>query len=281
MQTLQFLIDELTCGRKFHISILDLSGILDIPATKIEFKNVVHSKKYCDIAKSTPEGKRACLRCKMLANTKATLGKKSFGGHCFYGIYEVSVPVIFDNNVAAIVYVGNTVIDREMSVKRIKKMCKYTFVEQKQLIEELNECESLSNSDELYRIGELVADYIIFLYTRAPKSKHDMHWLVYLMKRHADEMFDTDNSLFELAKTYQKNEKYIGRLFKRDMGMSYAEYKQARKLEAAKSLIAQSDEKIIDIAFECGFNNISYFNRVFQKKYGMSPTAYRGIAKKE
>ncbi|MBQ8321323.1 MAG: helix-turn-helix transcriptional regulator [Clostridia bacterium] len=100
------------------------------------------------------------------------------------------------------------------------------------------------------------------------------------MKRHADEMCQTDMSLSEFAKTYQKNEKYIGRLFKKDMGMSYAEYKQERKLEIAKSMIVQGDEKIIDIAFECGFNNISYFNRAFRKKYGMSPTAYRIIAKK-
>ena len=273
MQSLQFLIDEISEGRKFHISILDLSGILDTPATKINIKNVVHSTHYCDIAKSTPEGLESCIKCKMRANTKATQGKKVFGGHCIYGLYEVSVPVIYGESVAAIVYVGHTVIEESTSIERIKRTCEHTFVDSKKLIRELNKCEHLDDPDELYRIGELISDYIIWAYEHTPKIKHDLHWLVYLMKRHADEK--TDTTLSELAKTYLKNEKYIGRLFKKEIGMSYSEYARERKLEDAKSMIDQSNEKIINIALECGFNSISYFNRAFHKKYGLSPTEYR------
>ena len=135
MQSLQFLIDEISNGRKFHISILDLSGILDTPATKIDIKNVVHSTHYCDIAKSTPEGLEACINCKMRANAKATQGKKVFGGHCIYGLYEVSIPVIYGESVAAIVYVGHTVIDESTSIDMIKRTCKFTLVDHKKLID--------------------------------------------------------------------------------------------------------------------------------------------------
>ena len=71
MQNLQVMIDQLTKGRHLHISILDLTGILNNTMTEISFKNVIHSKRFCDIAKSTDKGYRTCLRCKMLANTKA------------------------------------------------------------------------------------------------------------------------------------------------------------------------------------------------------------------
>jgi AraC-like DNA-binding protein len=40
-------------------------------------------------------------------------------------------------------------------------------------------------------------------------------------------------------------------------------------------MIKNTSERIINIALECGFNNISYFNRSFKKKYGISPTEYR------
>ena len=275
MQTLQFLINELSYGRNFHIIILDLLGILDTPTTKIEIKNVVHSKKYCDIAKSTSRGYDTCLHCKMLANTKATQGKEPFGGYCLYGLYEVSVPVIVDDNVAAIVYVGNAIIDEKKATSRLKKMCRRTGVDEKKLMNELKKCEYLDTPQELFQIGDLIKDYILWLYKRTPKPKHELHWLVYLMKRHAEEMYKTDISLSEHAKTYQKNEKYLGRLFKKEIGMSYAEYKIECRLEIAESMILRGDKRIIDIAFECGFNNISYFNRTFQKKYGMSPTEYR------
>ena len=275
MQSLQFLIDKLSHGRRLHISILDLSGILDTPATKIDIKNVVHSCKYCAIAKSTTKGGKTCLRCKMLANTKAIRTKEPFGGYCLYGLYEIAYPVISDGTVVAIVYVGNAVIDKKKSEERIRRTCKRTLVNPHRLISELDSCEQLDSPDELFGIGELVADYLKWLYDLTPKSKHEMHWLVYLMKRHADELHQGDVSLSELAKTYQKNEKYLGRLFKKEMGISYNEYKQDKKLEKAKRLLRKSDDKIINIALECGFNNISYFNRSFQKKYGCTPSEYR------
>lgn len=51
MQNLQVMIDQLTKGRHLHISILDLTGILNNTMTEISFKNVIHSKRFCDIAK--------------------------------------------------------------------------------------------------------------------------------------------------------------------------------------------------------------------------------------
>lgn len=77
MQKLQILIEMLTKGRKLHISIWDLSGILNTSSTKIDFQNVIHSKSFCNIAKSTEKGFRSCLHCKYLANTKAITSKKT------------------------------------------------------------------------------------------------------------------------------------------------------------------------------------------------------------
>ncbi len=275
MQPLQFLIDELSKGRNFHISVLDLSGIMDSPYTKLELTNIVHTKRFCAIAKATTRGGVACLRCKNYANTKAIQGKQPFGGYCIYGLYEVAVPVLINDTVCAVVYVGNAVMDEKKTTETAKRACKHTHVNENRLLAELDNCEYIENTDELFKIGELVADYLLYLDKNAPKPKHEMHWLAYLMKRHADEMYQTDMSLSEFAMTYQKNEKYIGRLFKQEVGMSYSEYVQENRLSHAKQLIAEGDERIIDIALECGFNNISYFNRSFKKKYGHSPTDYR------
>ena len=275
MQSLQFLIDELSKGRSLHISILDLSGILHTHKTKIKFKNIVHLKSFCNKAKSTSRGYRACQYCKMLSNEKAVNEKTPFGGHCLYGLYEVAHPVILDGAVAAIVYVGNAVTNETKSKEQIYKICRYTRVSREELISELEKCEHPDSAEELFRIAELVSDYLLVLYHRTPKQKQKMHWLVSMMKNHADEMFKTGITLTELAETYNRNEKYMGRLFKEELGVSFAEYKQNKRLELAEALLIQGEDRIIDIAFECGFNNISYFNRAFQKKYGMSPTAYR------
>jgi len=283
MEKLQFLIDELSHGRRFHISILDISGLLNTPATKIKFKNIVHIKNFCNKAKSTHSGYHVCQHCKMLSTTKAIQGKEAFGGHCMYGLYEVVNPVVVGDSVAAIVHVGNAVIDEHTSVQRIHSVCRHTGVNPEKLCDELKECERIDNPKELFRIANLVSDYMLWYYNTAPKQKKNqkMNWLVSMMKNQADEMYRTEINLSDLARTYGKNEKYMGRLFKHEFGISFAEYKCARRLELAESLLLKSDEKIIDIALECGFNNISYFNRTFLKKYGYSPSTYRAKKRKQ
>ena len=40
-------------------------------------------------------------------------------------------------------------------------------------------------------------------------------------------------------------------------------------------LLVSSESSILDIAAESGFDNLSYFNRMFKKRFGMTPREYR------
>jgi AraC family transcriptional regulator, exoenzyme S synthesis regulatory protein ExsA len=73
--------------------------------------------------------------------------------------------------------------------------------------------------------------------------------------------------------------------FKREFAKLYndtpANYIKSKKLERAAELLIISNERISDIAFTCGFNDLANFSKSFADKYSISPTAYRlnGIAK--
>ena len=43
----------------------------------------------------------------------------------------------------------------------------------------------------------------------------------------------------------------------------------------ARKLLSESDKTIIEIAFECGYENTSYFNRQFKMHCGITPNAFR------
>lgn len=275
MEKLQVLIEQIEKGRNVHICIEDFNGILNMSATELRFKNIIHSKKFCDIAKSTKKGHHACLTCKSFANKRSRTTKSNFLGQCFFGLYEATVPVVIDDSIVATVYVGNAVLDLNKTKKRLKKSCASTGVPEDALLKQLINCEFTQDANELFQIAHLVADYLKILYNEVPKIKNDLHWLVSSMKRFADKRFCYNISLKELALTYQKNEQYLGRLFKKQMGISFNDYYTELRLEKAENLLKQSDQKIITIALDCGFNNISYFNRVFQKKYNTSPSDYR------
>ena len=68
---------------------------------------------------------------------------------------------------------------------------------------------------------------------------------------------------------------HVSRTFKSFVGQSPVEYITQKRLERALLLLTQSEEKILDVAFECGFENLSYFYRCFKSFYKCSPKTYR------
>ena len=274
MQPLQVLLDCLTQERNIHINIHDISGILNSPMTHIRINNRRQAKIFCDIAKSTETGYRLCIGCKERSVKKSLQTGKGFCGHCFYGMFGAVYPVVIRDSVVAVVYVGNAVVDEQETEKRMHRMALRAKLDAMQLEKALEHSERIDNSEELLQIAEIVADYMKYLKANMPKVQPQLHWLVSLMKQYAEE-YDANITLQELAVTYRKNEKYMGRLFKKEMGIGWHEYCMQIRMTKAEQCLCQSNQKIIDIAMECGFNSISYFNRLFREKYNMSPRDYR------
>ena len=67
--------------------------------------------------------------------------------------------------------------------------------------------------------------------------------------------------------------------FKREFAKIYndtpANYIKAKKLEKAAELLEFSAQRITEIAFDCGFNDLANFTKSFTSKYNLSPTNYR------
>ena len=62
---------------------------------------------------------------------------------------------------------------------------------------------------------------------------------------------------------------------KNSIGMPFTAYLNDYRLTLAAKALLESHKAILDIATECGFENLSYFNRQFKKKYGTTPSNYR------
>ncbi|QMW76077.1 MULTISPECIES: helix-turn-helix domain-containing protein [Thomasclavelia] len=48
-----------------------------------------------------------------------------------------------------------------------------------------------------------------------------------------------------------------------------------KKIDKAIELLLSTELSILNIAFECGFNNIEYFDKIFKKTMGLTPLRYR------
>lgn len=81
-------------------------------------------------------------------------------------------------------------------------------------------------------------------------------------------------SLSEVAAYIGVNSSYLSRIFKEECGKSFVEYLKHLRVEHAKHLIEEGGIKLKDIAKEVGFNNYTYFYKVFKDIIKMTPLEY-------
>ena len=93
--------------------------------------------------------------------------------------------------------------------------------------------------------------------------------------RYIDDNISTAMTLDELAQKAGMSRTYFSSVFKKLNGMTPWEYIGLKRIERAKRLLRTTDKSVLDISLDCGFNNISQFNRQFKHITGRKPLEYR------
>lgn len=95
------------------------------------------------------------------------------------------------------------------------------------------------------------------------------------MKEYIRAHFHEEVTRNTLAKEFFLNPDYLARLFKKEAGLSIGGYLQEVRVREAKSLLANTALPVNEVALRVGYDNISYFSRVFREKTGLAPIEYR------
>ena len=82
-------------------------------------------------------------------------------------------------------------------------------------------------------------------------------------------------SLTETAGIINMNPEPFCRFFKRHTGRTFTQYINDLRLSAAARALSETDTPIIDIAYDSGYENLSYFNRRFKRRFNTTPNKYR------
>jgi AraC-like DNA-binding protein len=91
---------------------------------------------------------------------------------------------------------------------------------------------------------------------------------------------ETDLSVAVLAQRHGCTPRFIQRLFEQE-GTTFTGYVLAQRLARAHGLLSdprRRAEKISEVALDCGFGDVSYFNRAFRREYGAAPSDVRAQA---
>jgi YesN/AraC family two-component response regulator len=140
-------------------------------------------------------------------------------------------------------------------------------------VEVFDELLHLNSSEDVllwfrYRIVKLcIEDY-------TGREEQQLKLAVHSMKEHADQQYAEAMSLEALADLYGIHSYTLSRAFKQIIGQNFVDYLTEVRLKRAKQLIEETDGRINEIAEQVGYQ-ASYFNRIFKKSEGITPSRYR------
>ena len=92
------------------------------------------------------------------------------------------------------------------------------------------------------------------------------------------EHYSENITVAHLAECVHLSESYFMSRFRKQVGLSTVEYISHFRIDTACRELIGTKKSVLEIAFDCGFRNISNFNRQFRKITGCSPSEYRNRA---
>jgi len=100
-------------------------------------------------------------------------------------------------------------------------------------------------------------------------------WQQRIASAYIEEHIAAQIPLATLARSVRLSSYHFCRAFKRSFGVPPHRYHNARRIEHAKTLLAQPARSVTEIALTVGFSETSSFTAAFRRATGMTPTAYR------
>lgn len=89
------------------------------------------------------------------------------------------------------------------------------------------------------------------------------------------ENFMLNLTLEEVSKQCNYSISHFSKKFKSVTGKTFIEYLNDVRLNYAVNILSNSNVRITELAYDCGFGSVRSFNREFKKKYGCSPNEYK------
>ena len=106
-------------------------------------------------------------------------------------------------------------------------------------------------------------------------QKNTKEQMMSQIKRYIEDNFSKPLTLTQIAQNFYMHPIYMQRKFKREVGMTPAEYQKSVRLSKAKAYLLTTDLAIDEISELCGFCNTSYFIKIFKTELSATPLQFR------
>ena len=92
---------------------------------------------------------------------------------------------------------------------------------------------------------------------------------------HVNKYYKDPLPLYEVARALGYSANYLSHFIHKTLGFNYNTFVGSVRAEHAKLMLKETDLSVLEIALECGYQNIRCFQRYFKNYVGVSPSEYR------
>ena len=82
-------------------------------------------------------------------------------------------------------------------------------------------------------------------------------------------------SFRQLARQLHCSARHLSRLFREEFGVPFRVRQTETRLQRARQILEESDDKIVNVAYESGYRHLGLFNAMFKKRFGLTPSQWR------
>ena len=229
-----------------------------------QLMNAISAGDEQEFAFAYPIEKEKALRSMILTHDKAGAQNalNELLGHIYFS-NAFDFPTIKARIIELVVVLSRAVIDAGADMREVMALnAKY-----------LGDIDRFTTFEEMnVWVTGIVHKFIDYSFA-LPRLKHSS--AVYKITEYINANYSKKISLDDIAKKVYLSRSYISTVFKDEIGMSLTDYIREVRIERSKQLLLDNTVRIVDIAGMCGFDDQSYFTKVFHTAVGVTPKQYR------
>lgn len=157
----------------------------------------------------------------------------------------------------------------------IRKIDMYELWEVDNLCDSIEMAITSGDTDEILELFHQVISSLIFEESEDFCQGKSISHIISQVMEYVEKHYNEDITLSFLAAKFYLTPSYLSRSFKKQTGKNLIAFITAKRLENAVSYIKSGKKSLTEIAFLTGYDDYTYFNKVFRRYIGVSPTQYR------
>lgn len=234
----------------------------------------------CDLIRAKEEGLNRCNACDWEHCNLAIRSGQPLRYICHAGFIDMSIPIYVDGKHISSIMCGQF-LPEPPSEKGLREFCRrnscYGFTPSK--VRKAYYQAPYISSEQIDLVLKLFSFFVHHLCENLQRIQNlslaQERKEISAAREYVVAHFHENITLADISKHIHMSPAYFSHLFHKLSGTNLTKYIQKTRMEAVKRKLESSTDSITQIAFDCGFNNLTHFNRVFQSHEKCTPSRYR------